>query len=97
MTAARATREIRERAAESRCVAVTLHARKRMVERDIIMPELFRILREGTVLDDPERVGDGWKATMKLRLPGGADAAAVTVIAEGDGLRVVTVMWREGQ
>jgi hypothetical protein len=97
MTAARATRDIRERAAESRRVAVTLHAQERMVERDIIMPELFRILREGTVRDDPERVGDGWKATMELRLPGGADAAAVTVIADGNGLRVVTVMWREAR
>ena len=50
-----------------------------------------------TVRDDPEQVDDGWKATMELRLPGGADAAAVTVIADGSGLRVVTVMWREAR
>lgn len=95
--AARATREIRERAAESGRVALAPHAQERMVERDIIMPELFRILREGTVRDDPERVGDRWKATMELGLPGGADAAAVAVIADGNGLRVVTVMWREAR
>jgi hypothetical protein len=30
-------------------------------------------------------VADGWKAVMELRLPGGAEAAAVTVVADAGG------------
>jgi len=97
LTAPMATREIQKRAADSAQVVLTQHAQEQMVARDIIAPELFRILREGIVRAEPVKVGDGWKAEIELRLPGGADAAAVTVVPEGDGLRVVTVMWRDGR
>ena len=66
-----------------------------MYDRDIILPELLRILREGTVHADPLPVAGGWKAEIELRMPGGQDAAAVTVIPDGDRLRVVTVMWKD--
>ena len=92
-----ATRTIRQRAANSASVALTLHAEEQMMARDIIMPELLRILREGAVYLAPVKIGDGWKAEIELRMPGGADAAAVTVVPDGDGLRVVTVMWRDAR
>ena len=104
LTVAAATREIRRRALDSSAVALTQHAMDQMEARDIIAPELYRILREGTVREAPVPVADGWKAVMELRMPGGSDAAAVTVIVgaagapaggPAGGLRVVTVMWRD--
>jgi hypothetical protein len=73
----------------------TLHAQEQMEARDIIAPEVFRILRDGQVHEAPVREGDQWKAIMELRMPGGRDAASVTVLAEGARLLVVTVMWRD--
>lgn len=95
LTPQMATRRIRERAANSAHVLLTLHAQEQMQARDIIAPELFRILREGTVRDPPVREGEEWRAVMELRMPGGRDAATVTVLASGQVLRVITVMWRD--
>ncbi len=97
LTPEMATQRIRERASNSANVQLTLHAQEQMEARDIIAPEVFRILREGAVQDDPVQEGDEWKATMELRMPGGRDAATVTVLAAGDRLRVVTVMWKDRQ
>lgn len=90
-----ATRQIRERAAESANVQITMHAQAQMFDRDIIAPEVYRILREGTVHQAPTQEGDEWKAIIELRMPGGRDAATVTVLAQGNRLRVVTVMWQD--
>jgi len=95
LSADMATRSIRDRAAVSANVALTLHAQEQMAARDIIAPEVYRILREGEVHESPVQEGGEWKAIMELRMPGGRDAASVTVLAEGDRLVVVTVMWRE--
>ncbi len=94
LTPEMATREIHERARNSANVLLTQHAQEQMVERDIIAPEVYRILREGTVHEQPVLQGDEWKAIVELRMPGGRDAATVTVLAAGTRLRVVTVMWR---
>ncbi len=95
LTAVMATREIRKRAANTADVLLTLHAQEQMAKRDIIAAEVFRILREGQVHDAPARDGEALKAIMELRMPGGRDAATVTVLAEGNRLVVVTVMWRD--
>ena len=94
LTPATATRQIQERARDSANVQLTEHAQEQMAERDIIAPEVYRILREGTVHEQPVQQGDEWKAIIELRMPGGRDAATVTVLAAGTRLRVVTVMWR---
>lgn len=94
VSAATATRLIRARARISGNVLLTLHAQEQMQARDLIAPEVFRILREGTVHDTPVREGDEWKAVIELTMPGGRRAATVTVLAANDRLRVVTVMWR---
>jgi hypothetical protein len=95
LTPQMATQRIRERAANSANVLLTLHAQEQMAARDIIAPEVFRILREGAVRGSPVQEGDEWRAIMELRMPGGRDAATVTVLAAGDRLRVVTVMWKD--
>jgi hypothetical protein len=96
LTAAAATRAIRERAQDSANVVLTFHAQDRMQERDVSAAEVFRILREGQVFGDPVReAGGDWKAEIEKRLPGRRDAAVVTVIRAGGSLVVVTVMWRD--
>lgn len=95
LTPEMATRLIRERSRDSANILLTLHAQEQMLARDIIAPDVFRILRDGEVLQQPVQDGEEWKAIMELRMPGGRDAATVTVIAQGGRLRVVTVMWLE--
>ena len=93
LTPEMATRLIRQRARNSANILLTLHAQEQMLRRDIIAPEVFRILRDGEVLQQPVQEGEEWKAIMELRMPGGRDAATVTVIGQGERLRVLTVMW----
>jgi len=77
-------------------VILTEHAQDRMAERDISAPEVFTILRSGTVHEPPIRTEEGeWKAEIALRMPGGRDVAVVTVLRDGDRLVVATVMWRD--
>lgn len=95
LSAEMATQEIRRRAAISANVLLTLHAQEQMVARDIITNEVFRILREGQVLEPPVLESEEWKAIMELRMPGGRDAATVTVLTAVERLVVVTVMWRD--
>ena len=96
LTARAATRAIRERAAVTENVILTEHAMDRMVERDISAPEVFTILRRGTVHAAPALTEEGeWKAEIEMRLPGSGNAAVVTVFRDGDRLVVVTVMWRD--
>jgi hypothetical protein len=90
-----ATQEIRQRAATSANVLLTQHAQEQMADRDIIAAEVFRILREGQVFETPVLEAGEWKAIMELRMPGGRDAATVTVLAWNGRLLVVTVMWKD--
>lgn len=95
-TAVAATQAIRQSAKDSAQVILTQHAQERMEERGISDLEVFRILREGEVFVAPTREPNGdWKAEIEKRLPGGRDAAVVTVIRVGGLLVVVTVMWRD--
>lgn len=95
LTAASAQRAIRARAATGSQVTLTLHATEQMAARDILLAEVFRILREGHVRETPVLDGDEWKAIIELQMPQGGEAASVTVLAATGGLVVVTVMWRE--
>ena len=90
-----ATQQIRKRAAISANVLLTVHAQEQMVARDVIAAQVFRILRDGQVLEPPALEGEEWKAIMELRMPGGRDAATVTVLTGVERLVVVTVRWRD--
>lgn len=96
LTATAATRAIRAAAEDSANVILTDHATERMEERGIAAPEVFRILRTGTVHVQPIRLNDtDWKAEIEQRMPGGRDAVVVTVVRHGDRLVIKTVMWRD--
>jgi len=95
-SAAAATRVIRERAADSNKVTVTDHAQQRMEERGITLDDVLGILRQGHVYLTPRKnERSEWQAEMERRMPGGRDAAVVTVVPRRSGLIVRTVMWRD--
>lgn len=91
-----AERLIHRLASESGNVVLTTHAKERMLERGILRRDLDRILREGMVVEEPRRTPYGdWSCKMVLRLRGGRDAGAVTVIEKARKLIVVTVEWED--
>jgi hypothetical protein len=92
----RAEALIRALAMNSINVEVTDHAEQRMEERGLTDHDLFDILTVGSVLDPPARTPRGeWKCKIVKRLRGGRDAGAITVIAKGTRLIVLTVEWED--
>lgn len=91
-----AERLIRTRAADSKNVIISMHACERLDERSSITDlDIYRILREGHVVDTPIRNAKGdWEAIIQKKINGGRDAAAVTIIFNsGEKVKVKTVMW----
>jgi hypothetical protein len=94
LTAAVAEKRIREIALVSENVILSTHARKRMVERDIFDVDVFRILKNGHVDDEPEKTEQGeWKCKVTLKIRGGRTAGVVTIILCSGKLFVKTVEW----
>ena len=96
MSAQAAVRLVRQRAETSANVIVTDHAAGRMVERGITLDDVMTVLCRGNVYVAPyvnER--REWQAEVERRMPGGRDAAVITVIPQGEYLIVKTVMWRD--
>jgi hypothetical protein len=91
-----AERLIQQLARDSGNVVLTTHAKERMAERDIVRHDLDRILRPGTVVEEPARDGYGnWRCKIIHRIRGRRDAGAVTVIEKARKLIVVTVEWED--
>jgi len=86
---------IRERARNTENIIFSQHAFERVNQRDILQPDVYRILREGYVDSAPERgKKGGWCVTVKKRIRGSREAAIVSVIfKESDDIIIVTVMW----
>ena len=77
-------------------VTVTLHAEDRMLERGFSNRDLFNILETGQVVGKPTLTERGeWKCKVVKRLRGSREAGAVTLIAKGDRLIVVTMEWED--
>jgi hypothetical protein len=98
-----AERVIRAWAQDTSRILISDHAFDRLGERfdeePLDTPTVYRILKVGRVQGDPIRNERGhWQATMVLRMPGGRDAGAVTVILREDRKLIVrTVMWEDSQ
>jgi len=98
LTAGRAEERIHEIAKTSGLVKLTLHAKDRMRERDIVVQDVYRILEAGHVLDAPERTQTGdWKCKITMKVPGRRTAGVVAVIVQNGRLVVVTVEWEDGR
>lgn len=97
MRPADALRIIRERAEDSGCIVLTLHARERMTERGIDFLDIQRVLRGGAVTEGPapdlrtgdercsvEGVVDSRRLRIGVALPADRqDVVVVTVIDLG--------------
>ncbi len=81
-------------------VTLTIHARDRLRERDLIMSDVLHVLKHGFVHVKPEATTrDGYfKYAIECRCPnGGNRVVRVVVIPENEGcyLKIVTVMWAD--
>jgi hypothetical protein len=89
-----AERLIKERSADTAKVIIVGHPKDRSKEREILTVDIYRILREGLVLDAPTRIEGGWEAVIRRRIRGTRDAGAATILLkEDDTVIVKTVMW----
>ena len=90
-------RRVSNLAADSANVILSNHAMVRMTERDILDIEVFKILRSGILVGEPEQTSRGeWKLKLVMKLRGNRDAGVVTIILRGDRkLLVKTVEWED--
>jgi hypothetical protein len=86
---------IKERAEDSGKVQIIGHPQERSDERTILAPDIYRILREGMVVEQPAKNENGdWEVVIQRRMRGTRDAGAATIIlTDSDWLIVKTVMW----
>jgi len=95
LNANEAERIIHERAQDTGKVIIVGHPEERSQERGILALDIYRILRNGTVNDEPvlNKNGD-WEAIIQMRMRGTRDAGAATIIVRADDTLIVkTVMW----
>lgn len=96
-----ASTNIREIAADLQCdLAITLHAKQRMLERAIIMSDILCILRQGYVYEEAENstVTGLFKYKMEGQSPNSGGRVIRVVVIPDQGscqLKVVTIMWRD--
>jgi hypothetical protein len=91
-----AEKRIHEAALQTERVVVSNHARERMREREIDDADVFRVLRQGTVVDEPEPAEPGeWKCKIVRRIRGSRDVGVVTIILQDGRLFVKTVEWED--
>lgn len=91
-----AERVIRKRAADTSNVIFGDHAFDRIEDRSITTVDALRILRKGFVqaASLQKNIDGEWEAIVEKRMPGGREAAVVTIVfRETDKLFVKTVMW----
>lgn len=95
LTPGKAQELIRAAATNSR-VFISGHAKNRMRLRELDSQDVFRILRQGVVNDNPLKTKYGeWKCKVVMRLKGTRDAGVVTIILVDGSLFVKTVEWED--
>ncbi|MCW5748866.1 MAG: DUF4258 domain-containing protein [Alphaproteobacteria bacterium] len=89
MDAASFTRKVREYATDSGNVFVVAHARRRMAERGITLPQILEALRKGIVVEGPTlNAHRNWQATIR-RFAAGEEIEVVAALDRG--VIVITV------
>jgi hypothetical protein len=95
LTAGVAQTRINELAKDTFRVALTFHAKARMAERDILIGDVYRVLRTGICLNDPKpSERGGWECKIVMKLRGGRTVGVVTILLE-QKLRIKTVEWED--
>lgn len=94
-----ALRLIREIAQDSSRVIVTIHARQRMRERRISLPQVLDCLRKGQIAEGPAQdVHGNWVCTLRWRHAGDFIRVAAAIkqdVPTGQKLIVITVMYED--
>jgi len=94
-----ALRLIREIAQDSSRVIVTTHARKRMRERRISLPQVLNCLVKGQIAEGPAQdVHGNWVCTLRWRDAGDFLRVAVALkhdVTTGHKVIVITVMYED--
>jgi len=76
-----------------------VHAKQRLMERDLLVRDLIHLLKTGFVYDDPEPAmqPDHFKYCMEGTTPNsdGRTVRAVVIPSGGSEIQTVTVMWRD--
>lgn len=98
LTSSVAEQRIHDIAKDTSRIALTLHAKQRMEEREISVRELYEILRSGQVEESPieEKRGE-WKCKIEKQLKGRRKAGAVVALPKKGRMIVITVEWEDGQ
>jgi hypothetical protein len=98
LTSSAAQKRIQQISKTTASVGLSFHAKGRMAERDINVGDIYRILREGHVTDEPEPTQRGdWKCKVTLKLRGRRTAGVVVALHPTQKLTVVTVEWEDGK
>jgi len=95
-----AERLVRTRAQNKDNIIDTYHGSEREEERsELVSLDMYDILETGYVTEQPERSDkdpDDWVVQVEKRMPGGREAAVITVIVnDTDDLVVVTIQWND--
>lgn len=94
LTPSVAQSRIRKIAENSENVILGNHARDRMIEREILDVEVFRVIRNGDVKGQPELTDfKEWKCKVVLKIRGGRTAGVIIVLLHSGKLFVKTVEW----
>jgi hypothetical protein len=94
----KASEIIRELSYRSERVFYSKHARSRMIEREITMPDVMDCLRRGQVTDGPYQApGGDWRFTISWFRAGSPlqIVGAIDVDEDGKYLVIVTTMQKE--
>jgi len=76
--------------------AVGIVVMDRLLERGVADIEVYRILKTGYVMEEPERTERGeWKCKVVKQLRGQRELGVVTIIIEQNRLFVKTVEWED--
>src|ERR1700679_4190363 len=96
LTPAIAEKRIKKLAVDSDNLKWSLHAFKRMQEREIFDADVLRILRQGMISGDVEETPQGeTKCKMVLKLRGTREAGVMAIILQRGGLLIKTVEWED--
>jgi hypothetical protein len=96
LTASHAETRIRQAAQDTSNVILSEHALDRMEERGFDDQQVFEILRNGHVLENPTFTEfEEWKCKIVKKLRGGRDAGVITIILRSGKLFIKTVEWED--
>ncbi len=88
-------RKIAQIAGDSSRVVTTLHARKRMRQRRVLLTQVIKVLQGGSVVEHAHRdIHGNWKCTLEKLVAGDRIRVAVALESDDSGelVIVITVM-----